>query len=110
MAVTVLTRDEVHSMLETKLKTDEFRIVSVEESLPGIRLGFLADYAFISFEVQTPTPKESENVVKFSTFVKRLPANTNCREVAEDGLFKKEQIFYGVVAKDFNTILVKDIP
>ncbi|KAJ1530267.1 hypothetical protein ONE63_005189 [Megalurothrips usitatus] len=113
MMATTLTNEMCQSLVRAKLNSEGFKIVGVEETVPPIRMGFLGDHTFVKINVQTTTLGSAGSCEKIEIplFVKTLPANTICRDIAQGSrFFEKEQLFYNVIAKDFDPILGLHVP
>ena len=97
----ILTLDEYRRVVEAKLGSKDFKIVSLEEAPFDQRVGLLADHARVHVGVDLPGGRRE----KLTFFAKGLPANENCRALVEEhGFFEKEKFFYEVLAKHFDRV------
>lgn len=104
-----LTDEDVHAALRSLLGGEDFAVVSWKQVslMEDGRLGNLGDHFKIDGEVRRPAAAAQSR--DFSFFVKALPSNPEQLETVEkSGAFKKESLFYKLLAKDFLEILRED--
>jgi len=100
-----LTKEDAVAALRAQFGSDDLVVDSWKQVslMEDGRLGNLGDHFKLVGQVRHPATAAPRD---FSFFVKAMPGNENAREtVDKSGAFKKEMLFYKLLAKDFMDIL-----